>query len=266
MASRIWSRRFEASCWRARSSISRYIIVDGASNDGSAAVIRSFSDRLSAWIVEPDQGQYDAVNKGFARSTGDLLGWLNSDDIYFPWTLATVASIFSEMPEVDWLTTACPGTLDADGLCVRFRTVPGYAAEAFLEDRYTPVNNGYSYGAIQQESTFFRRSLWERAGGKLDCSYKLAADFELWSRFFQHATLYCVEAPLAAFRERPLQRSADLEGYMAEVLRCLEGRRRKGALRRFARALPGIRLHYGYAGKRIARVDRKWKSEEYRFY
>ncbi len=202
-----------------------YIVVDGASDDGSTRVIERYSDRLSAWISEPDQGQYDAVNKGFARSTGDVLAWLNSDDIYFPWTLATVASIFSELPEVDWLTTASPGALDADGLFVRFRSVPGYAAEAFFEGCYMPV--GSAYGAIQQESTFFRRSLWERAGGKLDCSYNLAADFELWSRFFRHAPLYCVDSPLAAFRQRPGQRSADLKGYMAEVSRCLEGRRRK---------------------------------------
>ncbi len=252
-----------------------YIVVDGASTDGSAAVIQKYSERLSFWSSEPDQGQYDAVNKGFARSTGELLGWLNSDDIYFPWTLETVASVFTELPEVDWLTTASPGAFDADGLFVRFRTVPGYAAEAFFENRYTPVNNGYSYGAIQQESTFFRRSLWERAGGKLDCSYDLAADFELWSRFFQHATLYCIETPLAAYRQRPNQRGANISRYMTEVSRCLTDRHRKRGLRRLlrsprTRALPGIgrilTSRFGYAGHKITRIDGKWSSQEYRFY
>jgi len=254
-----------------------YIVVDGDSTDDSVDIITKYSDRMTWWISETDRGQYDAINKGFNRASGDVLAWLNSDDIYFPWTLATVASIFNDLPEVHWLTTASPGALDADGPAPRFRTVPGYSAEAFFEGRYVPANDTASYGAIQQESTFFRRSLWERAGARLDCSYELAADFELWSRFFQHAELYCVDTPLAAYRYRKDQRGADVDRYMGEVSRCLNERHSQGAipaLRRWTRRLPrrlpliGQRLAtaFGYSGREIVYVDGRWIDRTSRFY
>lgn len=252
-----------------------YIFVDGASTDGSTEIAARYSERFACWISEPDEGQYEAVNKGFNRATGEILGWLNSDDLYFPWTLSTVGSVFQELPDVDWLTTTSPGAVDADGLGVRVRTVPGYAAEAFFEGRYIPAKTGWSYGAIQQESTFFRRSLWNRAGGGLNTAYRLAADFELWSRFFEHAELCSTETPLAAYRYRSDQRGANLEAYMGEVFRCLSGRQRESRLRQIAlrpwtRALPGIGRALagtmGYSGRKLIRQDGRWVSQGHRFY
>src|SRR5258706_15191827 len=80
-----------------------YIVVDGASTDGSAEVIRRHADRLAWWVSEKDGGQSAALAKGFARATGDVLAWLNSDDLYLPGTLATVARVFPPEPDVGFI-------------------------------------------------------------------------------------------------------------------------------------------------------------------
>ncbi len=81
-----------------------YIVVDGGSTDRSGEILENYRGRLSKLIIEPDRGQYDAINKGFSHASGDVLCWLNSDDIYFPWTFRVVNRIFKDFPEIDWIT------------------------------------------------------------------------------------------------------------------------------------------------------------------
>lgn len=75
-----------------------YIIIDGRSNDGSREIIQKYQEKLAYWISEPDQGQTDAINKGFTQATGDIFAWLNSDDTYMPGSLPQVASFFENHP------------------------------------------------------------------------------------------------------------------------------------------------------------------------
>ena len=82
-----------------------YMVVDGGSSDDSAEIIRDHEDRLAWWVSEPDGDQYDALNKGFARTTGEIMGWLNADDLHLSWTLALVAEVFRIAPSVN---TASP--------------------------------------------------------------------------------------------------------------------------------------------------------------
>ena len=167
-----------------------YIIVDGGSTDGTVDIIRKYSRNLAWWVSEPDNGMYDALNKGFARSSGEIMGWLSATDMLHVGSLFVVASVFMRFPEVEWIT-GIPTNFNEWGMTVRVHRLPRWSRARFLigANRY-----------IQQESTFWRRSLWERAGGRLDASLKMAGDFELWVRFFRHAQLYSVNALIGGFR------------------------------------------------------------------
>ena len=212
-----------------------YVVMDGGSTDDSVDIIRRHERRLAYWASGPDGGQYDAVNKGFARTTGEIMGWLNSDDMYTPWALDVVATVFTQFPQIEWLTTLCPLIWDESGRAVRCANrYRGFSRRAFYRGGHLP--QGFAHGCIQQESTFWRRALWERAGGQLDVSVKLAADFELWARFFRHADLYAVTTPLGGFRVHPDQKTALREAeYTKEATEVLirAGGRPVGRMRSF---------------------------------
>ena len=188
-----------------------YIIIDGGSTDGSVEIIKRHAPRLAFWCSEPDGGHGKALNKGFGHATGDIMAWLNSDDIYWPWTLATVAKIFESFPEVGWITGI--GTVvdaqDRINHCFRRHT----NIYDFLIGRYE---------GIQQEGTFWRRSLWVAAGCSINENYTLMVDGELWTRFFLKARLYHAQCALGAFRDWGGNRSRlHPETCHAEMLRSI---------------------------------------------
>ena len=204
-----------------------YIVIDGGSTDKSVSIIKKYSNRLAHWVSEPDEGQYHAINKGFARATGEIMAWLNSDDKYLPWTLSVVADIFSSFPEVEWLTTVHPVRWNSQGQAVAVDFTGALSRHSFLQGNNFPVEGSIGRRWIQQESTFWRRSLWERAGGRLDQSLAMAADFELWARFYDHADLFGVQALLAGFRSHAVQKSViHRDRYMAEAEQVLRAKGR----------------------------------------
>ena len=190
-----------------------YIVVDGGSTDGSKEIIEKYSDRIAWWCSERDGGQYKAINKGFERATGDILAWLNSSDMYLPWTLNTVSRIFSNYPEVEWLAANHKLCIGEENQFAGYQKMPGYSRNAFLKGMH---GSREIPSFIQQESCFWRRSLWEKIGGKIPDTYKYAADFHLWALMFEHSHLTGLECPLAAFRFHDEQRSK-IDGYMDEV-------------------------------------------------
>lgn len=174
-----------------------YIVMDGGSTDGSREIISSYSDRLAYWQSGKDNGQYDAINRGFACSTGEIMGWLNSSDLYLPWTLSTVELIFQSFPEIQWITSTMKTCIRGDGTFEDLYHTPGFSARRFYQGLHGgPGNSEY----LQQESCFWRRSLWEKIGGEIDLRHASAGDYWLWSRFFREVNVAAVDAPLAAFR------------------------------------------------------------------
>jgi glycosyltransferase involved in cell wall biosynthesis len=168
-----------------------YIIVDGGSTDGTVEIIRNYEPYLSWWISEPDNGMYDALNKGFRHSSGEIMGWISGTDMLHVRSLFSVGSIFRKFPEVEWIT-GIGTSFNEEGFTTGVRRFQRWSRIRFLAGA-----NKY----IQQESTFWRRGLWERSGGYVDASRKLASDFELWVRFFRYARLYSAHTLIGGFRK-----------------------------------------------------------------
>jgi len=189
-----------------------YVVVDGSSTDGSRDILERYSDRLAWWVSEPDRGHAHAINKGFARTTGEIMGWINSDDILLPGSLALAAAAFETDSEVEWLTSTVT-VLDPAGSII----------DSWGHLRWT--RSGFfhlSHRWIQQESTLWRRSLWERAGGHVD-EELVACDFELWARFFRHARLFHTPGSIGAFRFQPAQKTRNvMDRYFAEARSVLD--------------------------------------------
>ncbi|MDL1902924.1 glycosyltransferase [Anaerolineae bacterium CFX9] len=189
-----------------------HIVIDGGSTDGSVDIIRAFDDRIAWWVSEPDAGQSDALNKGFQRSTGEIMTWLNSDDILLPGALQTVGEIFAAFPQVEWLT-GLGANIDVEDHLRLFPLKTGRFRRLIQQGWY----HGRALGFIRQEGTFWRRSLWERAGGQIDTHLHWTMDYALWRKMAQHADLYTVDRVLAAYRSHPAQKTAQLDRYYAEA-------------------------------------------------
>ena len=166
-----------------------YIIIDGGSSDGSAEIIRRYANRLAYWVSEPDRGQAHAINKGLERASGEIVAYLNSDDLYLPGALATVADHFSRNPSTLW----------AAGGCIWFGNSAAYRSATMPVPRWRWVVNC----PPAQPAVFWRRSLLEKHG-MLDESFHYCMDWEYWLRL-RMAEILCdsVMQPLAAFRTHP---------------------------------------------------------------
>ncbi len=171
-----------------------YFIIDGGSTDGSVEIIRKYERQLSGWTSERDNGMYDALNRGFARSSGEIMGWISATDLLHTRSLFVVGSVFKTLPQIEWIT-ARPTGFSEEGMAVAVSR----SLKRWSRFRFLAGSNRY----IQQESTYWRRSLWERAGSHMDASRREGSDFELWVRFFRYAQLYPVDALIGGFRVHP---------------------------------------------------------------
>lgn len=175
-----------------------YHVCDGGSSDGSVGLIRQHEAKLASWRSERDSGPAEAINQGFARSQGEIMAWLNSDDLLLPGTIRFVADYFVRHPEVDAVYGHRLIVDERDWQVGRW-VLPRHDAQALLWADYIP-----------QETLFWRRSLWEKSGAALDQSFKFAFDWDLLLRF-QKAGARIMRLPwfLGCFRVHDAQKSTN---------------------------------------------------------
>lgn len=168
-----------------------YIVVDGASTDGTQAIVERYKDRLSAYISEPDKGIYDAMNKGIALATGEVVGLLNADDIYAHRGVLSLVAVAMQASSVDAVYGDVDFFDDADPsrVCRRYRSA-----------RFRPDRIAWGWMPAHP-SLFLRRSVYQRFG-VFRTQYRIAGDFELIARIFKDGTLRSRYLPEVMVRMR----------------------------------------------------------------
>jgi hypothetical protein len=165
-----------------------FLVMDGGSTDGTVELLREYEDRLS-WVSEKDAGQADAIARGFEKTTGSILGWLNADDVLKPGAIRTVVDTFLAHPEVA-LVYGNADFIDAKGQIIGPCTV--------VEPH--SLNRLLHYGDyIIQPAAFFSRESYQSVGG-LDKSLNWAMDWDLWIRLDQKFELLYIEKTMASYR------------------------------------------------------------------
>jgi GT2 family glycosyltransferase len=212
-----------------------YFVQDGGSSDETREVLERFDGSLSGWALESDDGQADAINRGFAHTSGEIMAYLNSDDLLLPGSLAYVSSYFAAHPDVD----AVYGNrvlIDEHDRQIGAWVLPPHDGETLTVADYIP-----------QETLFWRRELWERVGGQIDASLKFAIDWDLLLRF-REAGARMVRLPrfLGAFRVHDEQKTSSQQSLCeseSELLRRRVLGRAMGDEEIHVRVQPYLRRH-----------------------
>ncbi len=189
-----------------RDQIHEYFVYDGGSTDDSVAIIQRYAPQIDYWTSGKDQGQADAIARGFARATGDYLVWLNSDDLYLPGALGRIRAALDEHPEWD-LVSGNHVRIDGDSRILSAHRFGGESRAAARWGVFHPC----------QPTVFFRRSLYEKVGG-LNPELHMVLDTELFFRMLEAGAVWGhVAAPIAAFRLHELSKTMDRsDKYAAE--------------------------------------------------
>ncbi|MEM8504541.1 MAG: glycosyltransferase [Cyanobacteria bacterium P01_D01_bin.1] len=189
-----------------------YFVQDGASLDGTQEVLKQYTNQVTKIVSEPDSGQADAINRGFAHTSGEIMAWLNSDDLLLPGSLNYVANYFASHPKAD-VVYGHRILINRQDQQVGQWVLPSHSDTVLAWADYIP-----------QETMFWRRTIWDKAGGYVDESFRFALDWDLVLRFRQ-AGAHFVRLPrfLGAFRVHPQQKtSAWDEVGQAEMARLRE--------------------------------------------
>ncbi|MBZ0090652.1 MAG: glycosyltransferase [Sulfuricellaceae bacterium] len=174
-----------------------YVVQDGGSKDGSVEILESYSDRLAFWESNKDKGQTNAINLGFLHTSGEIMAYLNSDDMLLPGALAYVAAYFETHPDVD-VVYGHRIIIDETDQEIGRWILPPHDNEVLSWADFIP-----------QETLFWRRRVWDKIGGSLDESFHFAMDWDLLLRLRDSGAKF-VRLPrfLAAFRVHPQQKTS----------------------------------------------------------
>lgn len=218
-----------------------YIVVDGGSTDGTVDVIRLYADRLASWTSEPDRGQSHALNKGFSLSSGEVLGWLNADDLLLPGALSTVAEAFAGR--------------DCDVLCggCRYEYPDGSARLMGVPREHLRMLEVYD--PIYQPSCFWRRAWHERVGGLRE-DLHFGMDWDLWLRFWRSGARFAtIDSLLSVYRMTGSNKTATgAERRNRELYALLREHNARGT----ARLLTELSYHALWPLKRLRQRSPSW--------
>jgi len=181
-----------------------YIIIDGGSKDNTINIIKKYEKYLSYWISEPDKGQSDAINKGFHRSTGDILHWLNSDDLLVPGALQTIAEYFMNNPDIGCVI-GDQEVIDEKGNTLMVRKVVPFHFRTAL----------FTASLVPQPSAPFTREAWLKTGD-LDITLQYQMDFEYYLRMAKKGVKFGI-IPKTLSKFRIHSDSKTISGYSDKV-------------------------------------------------
>lgn len=196
-----------------------YRVVDGGSSDGTLDIVRSYGASVML-LTGPDQGQSDAINKGLARSSGEICSWINASDCYLPGAFAVVARAWEDHPEAGLFFGRAVYLSEEGNTLGEYAMAP---VEEMLGLNTIPRGHYQRLltrrsGWIPQQTAFWRRSVMERAG-LLDPALHYAMDYEYWLRLGRVAPIHFLDAPTGAFRLHRDAKSASAWKQWREVLR-----------------------------------------------
>jgi glycosyltransferase involved in cell wall biosynthesis len=177
-----------------------YFVMDGGSTDGTIPLLKKYKASIQ-WVSKKDGGQSDAINKGFKIATGEILGFLNSDDVYEPGALFAVGEYFRRHPRAQWVSGKCR-IIDSKGKEIR-RFITLYK-NIWLSLHSPIVLDVINY--ISQPATFWRREV-SRTIGEFDQSLTHAMEYDFWLRAAQRFSLCVVPQNLARFRMHPASKA-----------------------------------------------------------
>ncbi len=174
-----------------------YYVQDGGSTDCTVEILEQYQASLSGWISEPDSGQSQAINRGLSKTHGEIMAWLNSDDLLLPGTLHIVADYFNRNPSVD-VVYGNRLLIDENDKEIGRWILPKHNNEVLSWTDYIP-----------QETLFWRRSIWDKAGGKIDETFRFAMDWDLLVRFRDAGARFGhIDQFLGAFRIHSSQKTS----------------------------------------------------------
>lgn len=189
-----------------------HIVVDGGSTDGTTDLLDEYENEYElSWNSQSDDGLYDAISTGFQRANGDILAWINANDLYFPWSIDVAVEYLSE-PETEWITGRS-ATIDERGRLVSTPKIQRYYKRSWIKRGWY---HGRGLGWFCQPSMVWTSDLWEASEG-FPKGLSMAGEHHLWSRFAAHADLKSIDTIIGAHRKHEGQLSEDMASWYGEV-------------------------------------------------
>jgi glycosyltransferase involved in cell wall biosynthesis len=165
-----------------------YFVIDGQSTDNSLEIIKKYQDQITAWVSEPDQGQSEAINKGFNLSRGEIMAWINSDDLYLPGAVSMAVAFLEINPQTGMVYG------DTELINIQGLKVGDFNAQ---QTNYDRLMRGGVY--IPQPAAFWRKEVWDQVG-QLNPDLHFAMDYDLWVRFAKISQISYTPQLWAQFR------------------------------------------------------------------